>query len=128
DSGNQFSSGRGDGRQDKTFVLALLAALDQSAFLQVFQHQGEIAAAPENTARQIAQGEWPHMIQSFKDSKLAVAKLGLFQAILGVCLGGIAGPRYFYVGIERELLRGIAFGPSSHRLQIYCGVNGNSST
>src|SRR5437764_15424169 len=116
DSGNQCSSGRGDGRQDKTLVFALLAALDQPAFLQVFQHQGEIAAAPENTARQIAQGKRPHMIQGFKNSKLAVAEPALFQASLGVCRGGIAGPRYLYVGTDRELLRVIAFGPSSHRL------------
>jgi len=120
DSGNQFSAGRSDGCQDKTLVFTLLAALDQSTFLEVAQHQGEIAAAPENTARQIAQGKRPHMIQSFKDGKLAVAEPSLFQPALGVCLRSIAGPRHLDVSVQRELLRTIAFGSSSHRFQIYC--------
>ena len=55
DFGNQLSSGWSDAGQDEPLVISLLPAFGQAAFFKVVYDKCEIAAAGENSPRQISQ-------------------------------------------------------------------------
>ena len=118
DSGNQLFPGRRDRGNHKAFVAAFLAALHQSTFLQIVEHQREIAAALENAARQIAQVERPHVVERLQHRKLAVAQPGFFNARLGVVLRGIGGTRELDVSVQRALLGRASLKSLFHRFPI----------
>src|SRR5262249_24397362 len=114
DAGNQPATRGRDGSNDKTLVPALLASPNQTAFLQVVHHQGQVAAAGEDSAGKIAQVQRPYVIQGFKYRELSQAQSSLFQPHPGIGYNGISSPRQLDIRAQGALFRGTSFEVSSH--------------
>src|SRR5690348_2163527 len=97
---HQFAPTGSDGCQDESLVRSLLSALGQTAFLKIIDHQGKIAAAGENAAREIAEVQRPEVIEGLQYGELAEREVCVFQPHSSVSHGGVGCAGKLYVGIQ----------------------------